>query len=536
MTHEPRPLPEGTLLADRFEVGEILGKGAFGIVYLARDLDRNDHVVIKELAPDGTHRREDLLLDLPAAMAHRLRRNFLNEAKTMSRLNVRGVLPVRLGFVENGTAYFATDYLPNAITLEKLLQGEGRMDVDGALDIFYQVLEILETVHAKGILHRDLKPSNILLSPAGEVTLIDFGAAREWHADSSITHTVLFTPNYAPLEQMTERARRGPATDLYALCATVYEMLSGRKPESATERASGVPWTPLLTLRPEVDPSITKAIELGLALKYSDRPQSVQAMRDQMAHREENATVNTLFELDARMVRLQRFSFERRQCPACSGLLDEPRPLRKGVCPVCHEGTIKKREIHPGKCPCCRTTVLKRFHNLDPMRTCPSCRKGWLQIRKKGLLSKEIVATCPLCESEFAGTQTEANARPWSDYLAESGRSEFVMHCDNCRSQFDELADGRLLAVVSNGNLRYDRLYPEEWDCVAAGLEPGTGNAECLVCSADFYVDGDQVTLLATKDDPFGFAKEHLGRLLTFEDNRWMAVGKFSPNPGLVCL
>ncbi|MBC8065934.1 MAG: serine/threonine protein kinase, partial [Chlorobia bacterium] len=204
MSAEPRPLHEGTLLADRFEVEGLLGRGAFGIVYLAHDLARNDHVVVKELAPAGTPRCDDSLIQLPADSAHRMRQNFLNEAKTISRLHVRGILPVRLGFAENGTAYFATDYLPNAETLEKLIQKEGRMEVDGALDILYQCLEILEAIHEKGVLHRDLKPSNILLNANGEVTLIDFGAAREWQADSATTHTVLFTPSYAPLEQMAE--------------------------------------------------------------------------------------------------------------------------------------------------------------------------------------------------------------------------------------------------------------------------------------------------------------------------------------------
>lgn len=535
MSAEPRPLPEGTLLAERFEVEGLLGRGAFGIVYLAHDLTRNDHVVVKELAPTGTTRRDDNLIQLPADSAHRMRQNFLNEAKTISRLHVRGILPVRLGFAENGTAYFATDYLPNAETLEKLMQKEGRMEVDGALDILYQCLEILEAIHEKGVLHRDIKPSNILLNANGEVTLIDFGAAREWQADSATTHTVLFTPSYAPLEQMAERARRGPASDLFALCATAYEMLTGRKPETATDRASGTSLTPIDTLRPEVEPAIAESIETGMALKYTDRPQSIAAFRELLAKESEPHGPQSLFELDARMVRLQRFSFERRECPACKGLLEEPRPLRKGICPVCHEGTIRQREIHPHQCPICRTAIMKRIHNLDPIRTCPSCKKGWLQIRKKGLLSKEIQADCPNCNASFVGDKTSANGKLWQEWLLESGRSEYVWFCDSCSSQLDEQGDDRLLLQASSRPSSYLKLYPEEWDCVAAGLEPGSGNAECVLCDSDYYMESENVTLLACKDDPFGYAKSNLGRLLTLEDNRWMAVGKVSPHPGLVC-
>lgn len=529
MSAEPRPLPEGTLLADRFEVEDLLGRGAFGIVYRAHDLARNDHVVVKELAPAGVKRQPDNLLDLPADTAHRMRQNFLNEAKTLSRLHVRGVLPVRLGFAENGTAYFATDYLPNAETLEKLLQKEGRMEIDGALDILYQCLEILESIHAKSVLHRDLKPSNILLNANGEVTLIDFGAAREWQADLSTTHTVLFTPSYAPLEQMTERARRGPASDLFAICATFYEMVTGRKPETATDRAAGTALTPLRNLRPELESAIADAIEAGLALKYTDRPQSIEEFRELLA---KDSTLNGplgLFELDARMVRLQRFSFERRECPACQGLLEEPKPLRKGICPVCHEGAIKQREIHKHRCPVCRVSIMRRFHNLNPVHTCPNCTTGWLQIKKKNLLSKEIQAKCPDCSSTFSGDELGIEA------LTKLGRAEYVWHCDSCNSQLDEHSDGRLELRAESRPTPYKRLYPEEWDCVAAGLEPGSGNAECVACGSDYYVEGENITLLASKDDPFGYAKSNLGRLLDFEENRWSAVGKSSPHAGFVC-
>src|SRR5262245_18505356 len=107
MPAEPRSLPEGTLLAERFEIETVLGRGGFGIVYRAKDLQRNDAVVIKELAPDGTHRNAQGILNLHEDTAHRLRQQFLNEARMMARLNLRGILPVRLGFTENGTAYYA---------------------------------------------------------------------------------------------------------------------------------------------------------------------------------------------------------------------------------------------------------------------------------------------------------------------------------------------------------------------------------------------------------------------------------------------
>ena len=117
-----------------------------------------------------------------------------------------------------------------------VLARSGRLDVDGALDILYQLLETLEGIHAESVIHRDIKPANILVLKNGETELIDFGAAREWHADVTLHHTVLFTPGYAPLEQMTERGKRGPASDIYSLSATMYHCLTGTVPPSAAER------------------------------------------------------------------------------------------------------------------------------------------------------------------------------------------------------------------------------------------------------------------------------------------------------------
>ena len=221
---------------ERFEIVETLGRGGFGIVYLATDKVRDDKVVIKELAPSGVRREEDGLLDL-GANGPRLRQSVLDEARMISKVNLRGTLHVRATFSELGTAYYVSEHVPDARTLDLILREEGPLPIDGALDIFFQVLETLEGVHRKGILHRDIKPSNILVNGKGEAVLIDFGSAREWHGDADSTHTVQFTPGYAPPEQMSQRARRGPATDLYALCATLYDSVTGEPPASATESA-----------------------------------------------------------------------------------------------------------------------------------------------------------------------------------------------------------------------------------------------------------------------------------------------------------
>ena len=235
---DPRPLPPGTVLSERFEIEQVLGRGGFGIAYKAIDHVREDRVVVKELAPMGLHRATDGVIEL-GQNGDRLRQSFLNEARTLAKLNVPGVLPVRSYFAELGTAYHVTEFVAGSKTLDQIISEEGRLTEEGALDVLMQVIEILEGVHDRSVLHRDIKPSNILVDRKGVATLIDFGSAREWHSDAMVTHTVQFTPGYAPPEQMSERARRGPATDIYSLCATIYHALVGEPPPSAGDRMAG---------------------------------------------------------------------------------------------------------------------------------------------------------------------------------------------------------------------------------------------------------------------------------------------------------
>src|SRR5579862_8586960 len=123
MINGPQSLPQGALLGGRFEVQSVLGRGGFGIAYLAHDFARKDKATVKELAPFGCQRFESGLIDLDAGgvSSHRLRQSFLEEARLLSRLNFPGILPVRAAFAENGTAYYATDHLADAETLEQML-------------------------------------------------------------------------------------------------------------------------------------------------------------------------------------------------------------------------------------------------------------------------------------------------------------------------------------------------------------------------------------------------------------------------------
>ncbi len=542
MRSEPKALDPGWVFADRFESIRLLGRGGFGIAYLATDLHRGDLVVVKELAPQGTPRSAQGVMRLDESVGRRLREQFLEEAGLLSRFDIKGVPPIRATFQENGTAYFVTDYVADSQTIDSLLKTSGRFSPETALQVCTGLLDTLEAVHAKRILHRDIKPSNVLVTSNGDVYLIDFGAAREWHADCTITHTVQHTPGYAPPEQLSERACRGPASDLYAVCATMFIMLAGVAPPSASDRAAGIALPSLLSIRPELDPIVVRAIEAGLTLAYAARPQTVEDLRDLLFGELEPQGSTTLEELDETLLRLNRFSFDRRSCPACKGLMEEPRPLKRYACPVCRSGSIRRREINERLCPTCHSGVLSHIKNSIPLAICPSCCEGTLVYKRKSIVSTEQMATCDKCHARYdvkhgkmASSDTPEEFHGFDYWCSLSGRSTEIWKCPDCPSQFDVLPDGRWEKYGSARSAGHRVLYPDEWARVAVGLEPGAGNALCDACGADYYVEREQLTLLDAPEVPGTFAADYLGRLLSLEDARWLGAGKTSPHPGFVC-
>lgn len=544
----------GSLVGDRFEVHELLGRGGFAFSYLAEDRLRGDLAILKELAPPGSERDAEGNLDLDAIgkeSAQRLKQQFITEAKMLSRMHLHGVLPARAAFSERGTAYFATDAIKHARTLQQALDAEGRLPWHDAVSILTQLVTILKGVHEKGILHRDLKPQNILLSPSGAVVLIDFGAAREWVADAAALQPELFDTPYAAPEQLSARSRRGPPTDLYGLAATAYHMITGQAPPTTKSIEAGEQLVPIREIVPQAEADVARAIEKSLAPGYGDRPQSVDAFRQIMEAEYDEADRLTLKEYDQKLVALKRLTFDRRQCPACeAGVLEQTAPLRKGVCPVCWQGRIQRRDVHERLCPVCKISTLREVQNDRPLSTCPLCKTGWLERKRRKFFGREFDLRCSACEAKLevdcdnltlisAGTSkadvpllTRMTADEWR---ARNERSRVLRVCDGCDAQFDRLSDGRWRQTYPLKGRKHVALYPEEWAKVAAGFDPHTGNAECSECEADYFLDAEMATLLRFHEDVNGFGHELLGRLMTLDELRWAGIGKESPRPGFIC-
>jgi serine/threonine protein kinase len=261
------PLAQGSKLQNgKYIIEEVLGEGGFGITYRATDALLGRTVAIKELYPEGSERKGELVT-VPITYAEgRWRKaitDFLREARTLASLDYPGIVTVHDYFEENNTAYMVMRFIDGVDLVKLMIQRGGRLPEAEALRYISEVGEALSLLHARGVLHRDIKPSNILVNRQGHAVLVDFGAAREFITNQAITHTVIASYGFAPPEQFHARARRGPYTDVYSLAATCYYLLTGTLPtQEAVEEG-------------QIRPELRAALEHAMAYNPEQRPQDV---------------------------------------------------------------------------------------------------------------------------------------------------------------------------------------------------------------------------------------------------------------------
>ena len=237
-------LEMGYRLNGRYRVCRSLGQGGFGITYLAEDELLGQKIVIKEYFPAAFARRAEdgsirIMEETDRADFTEGRNRFLREARILtSLLDVPGVVKAWNYFQENQTAYLVMEYV-QGISLRSWLEQNGEVpSFDEALEMLRPVVLALANIHKKGLLHRDITPDNLMVGANGTVKLLDFGSARSYlrEKDSEMTQTVLLKSGYAPPEQYDGKSVQGPWTDIYALSATLYEMITGCMPEDALQR------------------------------------------------------------------------------------------------------------------------------------------------------------------------------------------------------------------------------------------------------------------------------------------------------------
>jgi serine/threonine protein kinase len=276
-------LAAGTRLRS-YEVVSVLGQGAFGVTYRARDLQLGRDVAIKEYLPTVFALREGSTTVVPRSTEHaeefvRGRERFLEEARTLAKFEgTPGIVRVHDFLEANGTAYMVMA-LARGVTLDRLLRSAGPLPSTMIERLLFPLLDGLEEVHRTGFLHRDIKPANIIVDVHGGPILIDFGASRAAMAGGSTMPTAIFTPGFAAAEQFTS-STLGPWTDIYGLAATLYYAITGKVPPRAIDRLFVDHYKPLAILRPlGFAPTLLSPLDAALAVQANHRPQSIAVWR-----------------------------------------------------------------------------------------------------------------------------------------------------------------------------------------------------------------------------------------------------------------
>lgn len=276
-----------------YRIDRILGRGGFGITYLAHDHNLDRPVAIKEYLPTMFADRGTACSVVPLSPAHEESYrwgldSFLNEARTLARFDHTNIVRVHSVFERNQTAYMVMEY-EDGDSLQAVYEQPQAITEAFLSNSFFPIFDGLEQIHKLDFIHRDIKPPNIYLRRNQVPVLLDFGSAREASVQKDSDLTVVVTRFYAPLEQYSSgHGTQGDWTDIYALAASMYEGITGSRPADSQDRYVSLSRTGSDTLvpldvstHPDFSPSFLNAVMSGLALEKDDRPQSIADWRSQ---------------------------------------------------------------------------------------------------------------------------------------------------------------------------------------------------------------------------------------------------------------
>lgn len=271
--------PNTTLQGGRYRIKDVLGQGGFGITYLAKDNSLGVYVAVKEFFMKDLCSRDEATQTMNSSggslkQIERYREKFIKEARNLSRLHHLHIISVIDVFEENGTVYYSMPYLKGG-SLQDYVKSRGPLTEVEAMRIIRQIADALKYMHeVEHICHYDVKPSNILLDDRGNAMLIDFGIAKNYDESGHETSTtpIGMSEGYAPIEQYQQNVEEfSPVSDVYALGATLYFLLHGKRPVSAVHRASGT----ALLLNNQLSQGVKDIINASMKVSKRERASSV---------------------------------------------------------------------------------------------------------------------------------------------------------------------------------------------------------------------------------------------------------------------
>ncbi len=283
---KPHHLKPQTILNGRYMVGKVLGEGGFGITYIAWDFVEEIPVAIKEYFLVGFVTRDventdtvSIMLGGKEKIYQKQMERFLGEANTLAKFDkMEAIVSIKDCFSENKTSYIVMEYLDGEDFVSFLQKNGGSLPIEMVCEMMKPVMRALIVVHKNGLIHRDISPDNIRITSDARVKLMDFGAARETSSgDKSLS--ILLKPGYAPEEQYRSRGKQGPWTDVYALCATIYRAVTGKRPMESLNRMAEDTLEKPSELGIEIEnPALESALMKGLGVFAKNRFQSVEEL------------------------------------------------------------------------------------------------------------------------------------------------------------------------------------------------------------------------------------------------------------------
>lgn len=302
LKNKPNCLQPGVLLnSGRYLIGQAMNAGGFGIVYRAYDIKLEIIVAIKEFFPAGlatrmVGKKEIILIENNRGISfNQSKESFLTEAKIMEKFKDNpNVVSGRDWFEENNTAYIVMEFIDGINVRDFMQQNDNKLDLEATQWIGKQIINALKDIHAKGYIFRDLTPDNIMITTEYDdlghniVKLIDFGAAVNINTTVDTSNDdIVLKPGYAPIEQYVSGGVLGAYTDIYALGATMYRMLSGLVPYEVTDRNKEDILEKLVDIDDSIPEYIDRTVMKAMAIDKKIRFQTVDDFEAAFIHDQE---------------------------------------------------------------------------------------------------------------------------------------------------------------------------------------------------------------------------------------------------------
>ena len=300
--YQPEPAPKkeqtlmpGTILNDNYQILDCIGIGGFGIIYLCKDLHLQRLVAVKEYFPaEWVNREEQYVTVKKSQMVEAYQfglKSFYKEARIMAKfIHVPHVVAIYDVMEANDTAYLVMEYISGiSIGREMRKKNYRPYQPEELGEILFPVLEALSVFHEKKIIHSDISPGNIMRSGEGEIVLVDMGAAKYALHSQPVLSAAFLKLDYASPEQYQTAKEgipknEGPWTDIYALGATAYYLLTGQKPPDVMQRLAGKKTDVVFPrkCRWKKKKGWMKFINHAMALEIRERIKSVEEFREEM--------------------------------------------------------------------------------------------------------------------------------------------------------------------------------------------------------------------------------------------------------------